>query len=120
MRKSVQSKSVQSTPPAMRQTTVRSMLSLPHAPGQVGLPPTMNTKALLGFPRKAHRDAYNAMDPCEAEKFALARLVGTASRATLPHEWILRGGRTGATARAVNAPHMWPLRRCMHLANFIC
>ena len=54
---------------------------LPHAPGQVGIPATVNAGASMGSSRMAHRSAAAAINGCVAEKFALIRFVGTASRA---------------------------------------
>ena len=65
----------------MRKTSVREMLALFRAPGQVRFSPTMNADASLGFPHMTHKSAHVAMNPREGEKFALVRPVGTTSRA---------------------------------------
>ena len=78
--------SAKNTPTAMRETTVRGLLTFFRAPGQVGCPPTMKIAALLGFSRRALRSAHVAMNLCEPEKFALVRL------APIRHPFGTRGG----------------------------
>lgn len=72
---------VKGTPPARRKAKIREMSTLLHAPGHVGLPPTMNADAASGSSRMAYQSASVAMNLCESEKFALVRLAGATSRA---------------------------------------
>ena len=74
------------------------MLTLLRAPGQVGFRPIMNTGAPLGVRRMAFHGAHVAMNHCEAEKFALARLMGTASRAhSAPRADLAQRAKVGYT-----------------------
>ena len=73
--------SVQRTPQASRETSVRELFTFLSAPRHAGFPPKKSTDAPFGIPRMGHQGSQVAFKLGEADKFLFVRLVGPTSRA---------------------------------------
>ena len=78
-RESIRLNPPKAPPPALRKNAVREVSTSRSAPGQAGFPPIMNADASIGLSGVSYQGAEVALNPCEAGKFALSRLLGTSS-----------------------------------------
>ena len=72
--------SEQCAAPAFRKASVRELMAVRLAPGQVGYPPTMRPNASLGFACAGYRSDEVAVSSRDAVGRLLVRFVGTNSR----------------------------------------